>query len=142
MKRSKARSQEAIQFARSQRAAANDYAQAVWQWIRNRQVCGQKFRREYPVPPYTADFCCTELKFILEVDGADHFTEEGKERDRIRDEFLAGQGYRVVRISGHDVLQTPERTCMQIEGAVRERMRELGIAPHPRPLSPERGEGS
>ena len=46
----------------------------------SRQVCRQKFRREYPLPPYTADFCCVELKLILEVDGADHFTEAGMER--------------------------------------------------------------
>jgi len=93
--------------------------ETVWQWVRNRQVCRQKFRREYPMPPYTADFCCVELKLILEVDGADHFTEEGTERDRVRDEALARQGYLVVRISGFDVLREPER--------VRERMRELGV---------------
>ena len=79
MKRSRARDPEAIEFARDQRATANEFARTVWQWVRNRQVCRQKFRREYPVPPYTADFCCVELKLILEVDGADHFTEEARE---------------------------------------------------------------
>lgn len=84
-----ARAPEAIQFARDQRTTANEFAQTVWQWIRNRQICRQKFRRECPVPPYTADFCCVELKLILEVDGADHVTTEGQERDRVRDEDLA-----------------------------------------------------
>src|SRR5581483_2817816 len=103
MKRSRARSPETIQFARDQRAAVNEFAQTVWQWVRNRQVCRQKFRHEYPVPPYTADFCCVELKLIVEVDGADHFTEAGTQCDRVRDEALARQGYLVVRISGFDV---------------------------------------
>ena len=93
MKRSRARSQNAIEFARSQRATANEFASTIWQWLRNRQVCWQKFRREYPIPPYTADFCCVELKLILEIDGADHLSEAGKERDRAGDEFLARQGY-------------------------------------------------
>ena len=75
-----ARDPEAIEFARDQRATANEFARTVWQWVRNRQVCRQKFRREYLLPPYTADFCCVELKLILEVDGADHFTEAGQER--------------------------------------------------------------
>jgi very-short-patch-repair endonuclease len=71
MQRSRARSPEAIGFAHTERATANQFAGTVWQWVRNRQIAGQKFRREYPTPPYTADFCCVELKLILEIDGAE-----------------------------------------------------------------------
>src|SRR5262245_55876455 len=121
MKRSRARAPEATEFARDQRAAANEFARAVWQWVRNRKICRQKFRREYPLPPYTADFCCVELKLILEIDGADHFTEAGRECDRVRDEALGSQGYRVVRIAGFDVLREPQRVLQCIEEQVRER---------------------
>src|SRR3712207_4030631 len=107
IKHTPARSSEAIEFARDQRSTANEFAATVWQWIRNRQVCRQKFRREYPVPPYTADFCCVELKLILEVDGASHVSDEGKVRDLTRDEALSEQGYRVVRISGYDIVREP-----------------------------------
>ena len=100
-----ARTPEAIKFARDQRTTANEFAQTVWQWIRNRQICGQKFRREFPLPPYTADFCCVEIKLVLEIDGKDHLTAEGKERDRVRDEALARQGFLVLRIPGYDVLR-------------------------------------
>jgi very-short-patch-repair endonuclease len=92
IKHAPARAPDAIQFARDQRTTANEFTQTVWQWIRNRQICGQKFRREFPVPPYTVDFCCVELKLVLEIDGADHVTAEGHERDRVRDEILARQG--------------------------------------------------
>jgi very-short-patch-repair endonuclease len=126
MKRSRARSPEAIEFARSQRASANEFAKTIWQWVRNRQICHQKFRREYPIPPYTADFCCVELKLILESDGADHFTEAGQERDRVRDEFLNSQGYQVVRISGYDVLREGKEVLERIECEVKKRMHELG----------------
>ena len=84
MERSRARSPDAIEFARGQRAAANEFARTVWQWVRNRQICDQKFRREYAIPPYTADFCCVELRLILEVNGANHLTEDGQQRDRLR----------------------------------------------------------
>ncbi|MCE9554399.1 MAG: endonuclease domain-containing protein [Planctomycetes bacterium] len=127
MKRSRARSHEAIEFARDQRATANEFARTVWQWVRNRQVCGQKFRREVPIPPYTADFCCVELKLILEIDGADHLTETGRERDRVRDDFLDRNGYRVVRIPGFDVVREPDRVYQDIVERVRERMGELGV---------------
>jgi len=48
------------------RATANEFASTEWQWVRNRQIANQEFRREYPIPPYTADCCCVELKLILE----------------------------------------------------------------------------
>jgi very-short-patch-repair endonuclease len=124
---SPARAADAIEFARDQRVRANEFAQTVWQWIRNRQICGQKFRREFPVPPYTADFCCVELKLVLEIDGAAHVTAEGLERDRVRDEVLARQGYLVARIPGYEVLREPERVLARIEDCVRARMRELGV---------------
>ena len=127
MKRSRARSAETIEFARSQRASANEFADTVWQWVRNRQICNQKFRREYPIPPYTADFCCVALKLILEIDGADHFTGAGQERDRVRDEFLSRQGYRVVRISGYDVLRAGNEVFEMIREEVGKRMQELGV---------------
>ena len=130
MKRSRARSPEALEFARLQRATTNEFARTVWQWVRNRQIHKQKFRREYPIPPYTADFCCVELKLILEVDGVDHFDESGRERDRVRDEFLNRQGYRVVRISGFDVLWDGSQVCEMIREQIAKRMRDLGMSGH------------
>ena len=90
-------------------------------------MCNQKFRREYPIPPYTADFCCVALKLILEIDGADHFTAAGQERDRVRDEFLSRQGYRVVRISGYEILRAGNEVLEVIREEVAKRMQELGI---------------
>ena len=58
---------------------------------------GQKFRREHPIPPYTIDFCCLALKLIVEVDGEHHQTDEGRQHDQCRDQYLAEQGYQVVR---------------------------------------------
>jgi len=125
MKRSRARSPEAIEFARGERATANEFARIVWQWIRNRQICQQKFRREYPIPPYTADFCCVELQLILEIDGADHLTQKGKERDQVRDEFLNKLGYRIVRIKGFDILRAGSEVLERITQEVTQRMQEL-----------------
>jgi very-short-patch-repair endonuclease len=62
------------------------------------------FRREYPIPPYTVDFCCVERKLIIEVDGETHFTDEGLARDENRDRFLASQGYKILRIPGYAVI--------------------------------------
>ena len=140
MKRSRARSSEAIEFARGERARANEFAETVWQWIRNRQICDQKFRREVPIPPYTADFCCVALKLILEVDGVDHLTADGRGRDQVRDEFLVNKGYRVMRIAGYEVLREPGLCLKRIVEEVKQRMHDLGDPSPPAPL-PAAGRG-
>ncbi|PAY16102.1 DNA methyltransferase [Rhodopirellula sp. SM50] len=112
------RDPEAISFARNQRARANEFAQDVWQMLRNRRCRNQKFRREYPIAPYTVDFCCVDLKLIIEVDGKQHQTDEGRQYDQRRDQYLAEQGYQVVRIPGYKALRNPVAVRHQIEHAI------------------------
>ena len=70
VKKSEARFKQNIDFAKSQRRMASDYVLIAWQWVRDRQVLGQKFRREHPVPPYTVDFFCVELGYkLLQIPG-------------------------------------------------------------------------
>ena len=72
---------ESIAFARDQRTKANEFAQDVWQMVRGRRCRNQKSRREYPIPPYTADFCCVALRLVIEIDGQHHSIDDGKSRD-------------------------------------------------------------
>ncbi len=128
------RDAEAIAFARDQRSTMNEFANAVWQIVRNRQCRKQKFRREYPIPPYTADFCCVALKLIVEVDGEQHHTEEGRSRDERRDRGLAERGYVLLRIPGYEVLQDPAGVRRRIEDAIDNR---LACFRDSRPLTPD-----
>ena len=111
MNRRPRRDPEAIAFARD-----------VWQMLRNRRCRNQKFRREFPIPPYTVDSCCVALKLIVEVDGAHHQTDEGRRHDQHRDQFLAEQGYKVLRIPGYEVLHTAAGVRRQIEIAIDNRI--------------------
>ena len=122
MVHSESRSRESIDFARRQRRTANEFASDVWQWIRNRQICHQKFRREVPIHPYTVDFCCAELKLIIEVDGEHHLTPEGLEHDRIRDAYLRGLGFEILRIPGYAVIRDGSAVVEQIREFVKARM--------------------
>lgn len=109
-----------IEFARDQRARMNEFADDVWQMLRSRRCRGQKFRREHPIPPYTADFCCVALKLIVEVDGDGHLTEQGRRHDLRRDEFLRELGYKVLRIAGYEVLRDPAAVRCKIESVIDE----------------------
>ncbi len=150
MARRRARSEEATQFARDQRKGANEFAWTVWQWVRKRNCHGQKFRREVPIGPYTADFCCIELKLIIEIDGQPHLTDEGGERDRIRDDYLRQHGYTVLRVLGYEVIREDGAAHKRSNSkAAKKREHQTGrvlqaqvppLSPNPSPLVRPQGE--
>ncbi len=85
IRRSRERQPDRIEFAREQRKQANEFSHDVWQMLRAGRMQGEKFKREYPLGPYTIDFVCLDLKLVIEIDGKDHLTDEGKNHDRSRD---------------------------------------------------------
>ena len=120
MKKSIARLKQNVEFAKSQRRMASDYVLIVWQWLRDRRVLGQKFRREHPVPPYTVDFFCVELGLVIEIDGQPHLTPEGIAHDRVRDRFLKSLSYKILRITGYEILRDSQSVRNQIVGFVKD----------------------
>jgi very-short-patch-repair endonuclease len=48
----------------------------LWQALRNRQLDGAFFRRQYPVGPYIVDFICTKSSLVIEIDGDTHAGRE------------------------------------------------------------------
>ena len=53
-----------------------------------------------PFSKYFLDFAFIEIKLCVEVDGKQHYiTPEAIEHDRIRDEFLISQGWKIYRIN-------------------------------------------
>jgi len=97
-----------VSLARNLRSNSTDAERLLWKHIRGRAINGLKFRRQYPVGNYIADFVCLEKRVVVELDGGQH--NENKQ-DVVRDAWLAENGYKVVRIWNNDVLGN-------IEGAV------------------------
>ncbi|MDR7061718.1 MULTISPECIES: DUF559 domain-containing protein [unclassified Sphingopyxis] len=85
----------------------------LWQRLRARPG-GVKFRRQHPVGAYVADFYAPDVRLIVEVDGLAH--DHRVERDAVRDEWLIGQGFVVVRVAASDVLKDVDAV---VEGLVR-----------------------
>ncbi len=76
----------------------------LWAKLKNRQIGGHRFRRQFSIGRYVADFYCPELKLIVEVDGPDHNIKENAEYDRERDLFMKSLGMNTIRILNKDVL--------------------------------------
>jgi len=119
----------ATRRSRRLRREATDAERHLWTHLRNRRLEGYKFTRQEPVGPYIADFCCRDVKLIVEIDGGQHADST---RDRVRDAWLSDQGYRVLRFWNNDVLENPEGVLESILAVLR-------AAPHPSPL-PVNGE--
>ena len=77
----------------------------MWGLLRSRSLEGVKFRRQMPIGPYIADFCCPALKLIIELDGGVHVLRE--ESDAARDAWLRAAGFTVLRFRNEAVLKNP-----------------------------------
>ena len=71
--------------------------------LRNFQVKGLKFRRQYPIGEYIVDFVCKDIKLIIELDGGQHNKEENIEYDKNRTLFLENKGYKVIRFWNNEI---------------------------------------
>jgi very-short-patch-repair endonuclease len=92
--------------ARRLRKSMTDAERVLWRYLRLRQLDGHKFRRQVPIGPYIADFVCLKAMLLIEVDGGQH--ADAVIYDSARDEFMRGQGYRILRFWNNDVLGNPE----------------------------------
>jgi len=81
----------------------------------------EKFTRQKPIGAYIADFYCSKLRFVIELDGDTHFTPSAERYDRSRTASLELHGIRVLRFTNEDVMQRFEAVCQRIEHALTEK---------------------
>lgn len=107
------------QFRRDLRNHGTAPEAILWKGLKNKQVKGKRFRRQFSVGNYILDFFCPSEKLAVEVDGAHHFTEEGVAYDKEREEYLASHGIRVIRFRNAEVYQSTAAVLEVIAGYIR-----------------------
>ncbi|MBR5380947.1 MAG: endonuclease domain-containing protein [Clostridia bacterium] len=70
--------------------------------------------RQKVIGRYIVDFYCAKRKLVIELDGAQHYEEDGAASDRERDEALKRLGITVVRYSNADVNRNFEGVCADL----------------------------
>ena len=115
------RTNTARDFARHLRKDSTDAEKRFWRLLRDRRFAGFKFRRQYPCGIYFLDFYCTLARLAVELDGGGHGFPDQRTKDETRNQFLAGQGIKVLRFWNHQMRGELEAVRFEIWHALMER---------------------
>ena len=78
-----------------------------------------RFVRQKILGPYIVDFYCAKLKLAIEIDGSQHYTDEGMQKDSERTDFLFKEfNVFVLRFSNLEVMQNFNGVCKAIDLAI------------------------
>ena len=103
-------------LSRELRANSTDAERLLWQKIRRKQLKDYQFYRQKNIGNFIVDFYCPSARIIVEIDGGQHYSDEGLRKDRDRDNFLASFGFAVLRFSDEEVLTNIDAVLERIYG--------------------------
>ena len=102
----------------------------LWSQLRASKL-GFKVRRQHPIGPYVADFFVNVANLVIEIDGSPHDFGDRPEIDAVRDRYMEGQGYRVVRIVSQDVVKNLEGVLSYLADQVKSPLHQPAAGPPP-----------
>ena len=82
-----------------------------------------RWYRQRIIENFIVDFYCSNAKLVVELDGSQHYTEQGLEYDKERSLYLEANGLMVLRFSNDDIDKNFEGVCLEIDRVVKERMK-------------------
>ena len=102
------------QRSRELRSSMTDAEIALWAKLRRKQIYELPFYRQKILGNYIVDFYCPSARLVIEVDGGQHYTEDGAVSDSKRDAYLESIGLMVLRFSNLDVLGNMDGVVAEI----------------------------
>ncbi len=108
--------------ARGLRRSLTCYEVRLWSRLRGAQL-GVSFRKQHPIGPYIVDFAAPSIDLIVEMDGGQHGTLDGRAADGRRDAFLASKGWEVMRFWNGELFENEDGVVETIWTRVQERLR-------------------
>ena len=112
-----------LDVARRLRREMTPQEQRLWYvFLRKYPV---KFYKQRIIESFIADFYCADARLVIELDGSQHYTEQGKEYDEQRTAILEQYGVQVLRFTNLDVDRHLDAVCAQIDSTIERRVAEL-----------------
>lgn len=85
-----------------------------------------RFQRQKAIDNFIADFYCHKAMLIVEIDGAQHYTEQGCQKDEFRTEILEGYDLKIIRFTNRQINTNFYGVCRYIDDVVKASLREGG----------------
>ena len=90
----------------------------MWALLRPFRVRGYHFRKQVQIGSYVVDFACHHALLIIEVDGDQHGAPIAQSNDAVRDDYVIGRGYRVLRIPSSELFGNQDGVHALVEKAL------------------------
>ena len=84
-------------------------------WYDYLKILPVTVKRQAVIDYYIVDFYIPQAKIVIELDGSQHFTEDGALQDGIRDHVLHKYGIRVLRYSNREIHENFDGVCKDIQ---------------------------
>lgn len=81
-------------------------------YLRNHRL---KWYRQRIIDRFIVDFYCHAAKLGIEIDGKQHYTEQGISYDTERTQVLEGYGLKVLRYTNKQLAYNFQAVCLDIE---------------------------
>ena len=78
-----------------------------------------RFQRQKAIGDFIADFYCHQAKLVVEIDGTQHSTLQGKANDEFRTEILNASGLKVIRFTNLQIDTNFNGVCDYIDTVVK-----------------------
>ena len=107
-------------FARELRNNPTRHETRLWyDYLKNYPL---QFNRQKILLNYIADFYCAKARLVIELDGSQHYTEDGIAYDNAREDVLKSLGLEVLRFSNLDIDSNFNGVCHRIDQTVQRRI--------------------
>jgi len=106
----------------------------LWNYLKERQIEGYKFRQQHGYGPYVMDFYCPALRLCIELDGEVHNIDDVKEKDSDRTQFLNQNRITVLRFKNDEVEENIREVLNSIKACIR-KIEEKKNVQTPNPLT-------
>ncbi|MBQ6601482.1 MAG: endonuclease domain-containing protein [Clostridia bacterium] len=108
--------------AKTLRKNMTPHERKLWyMFLRNYPV---KFYKQRIIESFIVDFYCASARLVIEIDGSQHFTEQGKEYDKERSAVIESYGLKVLRFSNYEIDTAFVNVCETIDEEIRARLKE------------------
>ena len=100
----------------------------LWNDLKGKKMFGFKVRRQYGIENFILDYYCPKLKLAIEVDGDVHYFKKKINTDARKNNKLAEEGIKLIRLKNEDLAEDYESVIVYLEDIFKARADKLNIS--------------